>query len=58
MIQLSKSLLVQVKATKDRISEYIRRFKNEKDPSIVVTVDLLTTGVDVPKIDTLVFYVE
>ena len=40
---------------KDRILEYIRRFKNEKDPSIVVTVDLLTTGVDVPKIDTLVF---
>ena len=40
---------------KERILEYIRRFKNEQDPSIVVTVDLLTTGIDVPKIDTLVF---
>ncbi|WP_027410459.1 type I restriction-modification system endonuclease [Anoxybacteroides tepidamans] len=33
----------------------IRRFKNEKYPSIVVTVDLLTTGVDVPAITNLVF---
>ncbi|XCS10207.1 type I restriction-modification system endonuclease [Aeribacillus pallidus] len=33
----------------------IRRFKNEKYPTIVVTVDLLTTGVDVPAITNLVF---
>lgn len=32
-----------------------KRFKNEPRPSIVVTVDLLTTGIDVPEIDTLVF---
>lgn len=30
-------------------------FKNEKYPNIVVTVDLLTTGVDVPEITNLVF---
>jgi type I restriction enzyme, R subunit len=30
-------------------------FKNEKKPSIAVTVDLLTTGVDVPEICNLVF---
>ena len=35
--------------------EAIRYFKNEKYPNIVVTVDLLTTGIDVPKIDNLVF---
>lgn len=35
--------------------ELVRRFKNEKYPSIVVTVDLLTTGVDVPSICNLVF---
>lgn len=35
--------------------EMVRRFKNEKYPSIVVTVDLLTTGVDVPAICNLVF---
>lgn len=33
----------------------IKQFKNEKYPNIVVTVDLLTTGIDVPKIDKLVF---
>lgn len=33
----------------------IKRFKNERLPNIVVTVDLLTTGVDVPKITNLVF---
>lgn len=38
-----------------RIEEAIRKFKNEKFPSIVVTVDLLTTGIDVPEITTLVF---
>lgn len=33
----------------------IKRFKNEENPTIVVTVDLLTTGVDVPEICNLVF---
>lgn len=33
----------------------IKRFKNENNPKIVVTVDLLTTGVDVPEITNLVF---
>jgi len=40
---------------KERIKKAIRRFKNEEYPSIVVTVDLLTTGVDVPSITNLVF---
>ncbi|GAK50512.1 type III restriction protein res subunit [Candidatus Moduliflexus flocculans] len=35
--------------------ELIRHFKNERFPNIVVTVDLLTTGIDVPKITNLVF---
>lgn len=33
----------------------IKRFKNEENPTIVVTVDLLTTGIDVPEICNLVF---
>lgn len=37
------------------IDQAIRRFKNEQYPNIVVTVDLLTTGIDVPEITTLVF---
>ncbi|WP_294521665.1 type I restriction-modification system endonuclease [uncultured Anaerovibrio sp.] len=38
-----------------KIQEAIIKFKNEQFPNIVVTVDLLTTGIDVPKITKLVF---
>ena len=38
-----------------KIKEAIRRFKNETYPNIVVTVDLLTTGIDVEEIENLVF---
>lgn len=38
-----------------KVQEAIKRFKNERFPSVAVTVDLLTTGVDVPEITTLVF---
>ena len=38
-----------------RVRELVRRFKNERYPSVAVTVDLLTTGIDVPEITTLVF---
>ena len=40
---------------KKKVQEAIKRFKNESYPSIAVTVDLLTTGIDVPEITTLVF---
>ena len=40
---------------KKKVQEAIKCFKNERYPSIVVTVDLLTTGIDVPEITTLVF---
>jgi len=38
-----------------KVAQAIKRFKNERFPSIAVTVDLLTTGIDVPEITTLVF---
>lgn len=38
-----------------KVQEVIKRFKNERFPSIAVTVDLLTTGIDVPEVTTLVF---
>ncbi len=38
-----------------KIKEAVRRFKNETFPNIVVTVDLLTTGIDVEEIVNLVF---
>ena len=40
---------------KKKILEAIKRFKNEQNPKVVVTVDLLTTGIDVPEITNLVF---
>ena len=40
---------------KKKVQEAINHFKNERFPSMVVTVDLLTTGIDVPSITTLVF---
>lgn len=40
---------------KKKVLEAIKKFKNEKYPSVVVTVDLLTTGIDIPEINTLVF---
>ncbi|MFC2188504.1 type I restriction-modification system endonuclease [Fulvivirgaceae bacterium LMO-SS25] len=36
-------------------AEQFKRYKNEKYPNIAVTVDLLTTGIDVPSICNLVF---
>lgn len=36
-------------------NQEIKNFKNETNPNIVVTVDLLTTGVDVPSITNIVF---
>ena len=38
-----------------KIQQAIQKFKTEQYPSIVVTVDLLTTGIDVPAITKLVF---
>ncbi len=47
--------VAKITGTADRPLELIRRFKNELNPTVAVTVDLLTTGIDVPEICTLVF---
>lgn len=39
----------------DKPSQLIRQYKNEQLPKVAVTVDLLTTGIDVPDIVNLVF---
>ena len=39
----------------DRVGELIRSYRNDSLPKIAVTVDLLTTGIDVPSITNLVF---
>jgi type I restriction enzyme R subunit len=39
----------------DKVQTLIRSFRNDANPKIAVTVDLLTTGIDVPSITNLVF---
>lgn len=41
--------------TVDRPLQKIREFRNRQNPGIVVTVDMLSTGVDIPKIENIVF---
>ncbi|MCX8056579.1 MAG: restriction endonuclease subunit R, partial [Ignavibacteria bacterium] len=39
----------------DRPLEKIRRFRNRPEPGIVVTVDMLSTGMAIPRIEFIVF---
>ena len=41
--------------TVDRPLQRIREFRNRQQPGIVVTVDMLTTGVDIPDLEFIVF---
>ena len=47
--------VIKITGKADKPLQLIRRFKNERLPNVVVTVDLLTTGVDVPAITNIVF---
>jgi type I restriction enzyme R subunit len=47
--------VIKITGTADKPLQLIRRYKNEHNPVIAVTVDLLTTGIDVPAICNLVF---
>lgn len=47
--------IVKITGNADKPLELIRRYKNEQLPTVAVTVDLLTTGIDVPQICNLVF---
>jgi type I restriction enzyme R subunit len=42
-------------ATVDRPLQRIREFRNRPNPAIVVSVDMLTTGVDIPDLEYIVF---
>lgn len=41
--------------TVDRPLKRIKEFRNRPDPHIVVTVDMLSTGVDIPAIENIIF---
>ena len=45
----------KVTGSVDRVGQLIRSFRNDALPTVAVTVDLLTTGIDVPSIINLVF---
>ena len=47
--------VIKITGAADKPLNLIRRYKNESDPNVAVTVDLLTTGIDVPEICNLVF---
>lgn len=52
---IDDDVVQKITGAADKPLERIRRFKNEKAPNVAVTVDLLTTGIDVPAITNLVF---
>jgi type I restriction enzyme R subunit len=52
---LPDNAIVKITAKADKPEKLIRSFKNERDPRIAVTVDLLTTGIDVPQVRNIVF---
>jgi type I restriction enzyme R subunit len=41
--------------TVDRPLQRIREFRNRQNPKVVVTVDMLSTGVDIPAVEALLF---
>ncbi len=45
----------KITGTVDRVGTLIKEYRNDRLPNVAVTVDLLTTGIDVPKITNLVF---
>lgn len=45
----------KITGSADHVGGLIRSYRNDALPKIAVTVDLLTTGIDVPRIENLVF---
>jgi type I restriction enzyme R subunit len=53
--EYNQAAVEKITGQSDKVDQLIRRYKNERYPNIAITVDLLTTGIDVPKICNLVF---
>ena len=54
-IPVEDAAIKKLTGSVDRVQTHIRSFRNDANPKIAVTVDLLTTGIDVPSITNLVF---
>ena len=55
MFDMNIEMIAKMTGYVKDVDHLVKKFKNEAYPTIGVTVDLLTTGVDVPKITNLVF---
>ncbi len=53
--EIEDAAVRKITGSVDKVGELIRSYRNDAMPKIAVTVDLLTTGIDVPKIINLVF---
>ena len=53
--EVDDASVAKITGSVDDPGKLIRRFRNDALPTVAVTVDLLTTGIDVPKIENLVF---
>ncbi|MEW8030271.1 MAG: type I restriction-modification system endonuclease [Candidatus Thiodiazotropha sp.] len=53
--EIEDAAIRKVTGSVDKVGKLIRSYRNDAVPKIAVTVDLLTTGIDVPKITNLVF---
>jgi type I restriction enzyme R subunit len=53
--EIEDAAIRKITGSVDRVGELIRSYRNDAFPKIAVTVDLLTTGIDVPSIQNLVF---
>ncbi len=53
--EINEDAVKKITGKSDKPKRLIRRLKNEQLPKIAVTVDLLTTGIDVPAITNIVF---
>jgi len=54
-LEIRDDMIQKITGSVDQPGKLILKYKNEADPRIAVTVDLLTTGIDVPSITNLVF---
>lgn len=54
--EYNEAAVKKITGQSDKVNQLIRQYKNERYPNIAITVDLLTTGIDVPKICNVVFF--
>ena len=53
--EIEDAAIRKITGSVDQVGKLIRSYRNDALPKIAVTVDLLTTGVDIPSITNLVF---